>query len=309
MNPAQFPRLLQDRPEEERRHWARWVLGSHSDQFIPEMNEFVANLDRHDPIHSGTPCLNPGPRADDVIVLACNRGRHCVVVDRPPCCRVVLFDYTGKGVDASANPQGWPVISTATEGKGQIMEESCRQLGLPPEGHYMGFIDDDVMVGMGDLHRLLGIARVFDLSACQPAVSLTSSLSREYGFLRHRAGMPLHRVPIVEAMTPFLRRELLKLSLPFLPGIRSAYGFDRFALPLCAAHLGIWRFAAVDAAMMAHVRPMRSQSVRLSNGLLCREEELLMRYRLTATIGMFDPRNPDYLRLEDAASSKPPGTI
>ena len=34
-----FPELLRDRPAAERDLWARWVLGSHSDQFPPEMTD------------------------------------------------------------------------------------------------------------------------------------------------------------------------------------------------------------------------------------------------------------------------------
>ena len=41
---AAFPLLLRDRPESERQLWARWVLGSHSDQFLPEMVAAVEQL-------------------------------------------------------------------------------------------------------------------------------------------------------------------------------------------------------------------------------------------------------------------------
>ena len=111
-------------------------------------------------------------------------------------------------------------------------------------------------------------------------MSFGSSLCQEYGWLRQRACTTLHRVPIVEIMAPFIRRDLLDLAMPFLTGVRCGYGLDRFALPLCAAHLNAWRFAAVDLTPLTHVRVFSSLEKRFSNGLLSKEEELLIRQRL-----------------------------
>ena len=41
-----LPELLRGRPREERELWSRWVLGSHSDQFIPEMAAVADQLDQ-----------------------------------------------------------------------------------------------------------------------------------------------------------------------------------------------------------------------------------------------------------------------
>ena len=165
------------------------------------------------------------------------------------------------------------------------MEEAWRQLPAPPPGHYMGFIDDDVLLRSSDIQTLLATARIYNLSAAQPAVTFSSSLCQEYGWLRQRVGSCLHRVPIVEIMAPFLRRDLLDVSMPFLQGIRSGYGLDRFAIPLCASHLNIWRFAAVDCTPLTHVRAFSSLEKRFSNGLLSKEEEMLVRQRLMKAMG------------------------
>lgn len=246
----------------------------------------VEVMDRHDPIANGVPVLAPGAQSDDLVVIACQRGRHCVVFDQPLPCRVVLFDWTGEGLIAGSNPHGFDVISVPTECKGHLIEEAWRRLEPPAPGHYMGFIDDDVLLRSSDIHTLLAVARIHNLSAAQPAVSFTSSLCREYGWLRQRAGTSLHRVPIVEIMAPFIRRDLLDLAMPFLTGVRSGYGLDRFALPLCAAELMAWRFAAVDLAPLSHVRNFSSLQKRFSNGLLSKEEELLIRQRLMVAIGL-----------------------
>lgn len=300
MNP-QWPSLLQGRSEAERQQWARWVLGSHSEQFLPEMLAAVEQLDRLDPVLSGQPVRCPGARDDDVVVIACERGRHCVVVDQPLPCRVILFDWTGEGFEAGSNPHGFYELSVATECKGHLIEEAWRRLEPPSSGHYMGFIDDDVLLRSSDIHTLLAIARIHNLSAAQPAVSFTSSLCREYGWLRQRAGSSLHRVPIVEIMAPFIRRDLLDLAMPFLTGIRSGYGLDRFALPLCAAELKAWRFAAVDLAPLSHVRTFSSLEKRFANGLLSKEEELLIRQRLMLAMGE-DVDHKLYGALENAVA-------
>jgi len=283
---TKFPLLMRNRPEAERQQWARWVLGSHSDQFLPEMQAAVEELDKSDPITAGSPVQNPGAASEDLVVIACERGKHCVVIDQTLPCRVVLFDWTGEGLEAGTNPHGFEVLSVATECKGHLMEEAWSQLPPPAPGHYMGFIDDDVLLRSSDIQTLLATARIYNLSATQPAVSFSSSLCQEYGWLRQRVGTTLHRVPIIEIMAPFIRRDLLDASMPFLQGIRSGYGLDRFAIPLCAAHLNIWRFAAIDRTPLTHVRAFSSLEKRFSNGLLSKEEELLIRQRLIKAIGV-----------------------
>ena len=165
-----FPLLMRGRSEPERQQWARWVLGSHSDQFLPEMSAVVEQLNRHDPIEQGQPVFNPGATSNDLVVIATQRGRHCVVFDQPLLCPVVLFDWTGEGLEPGSNPHGFDVISVATECKGHLMEEAWKQLQPPADGHYMGFIDDDVLISASAINQLLAVARIHNLSAAQPAV-------------------------------------------------------------------------------------------------------------------------------------------
>ena len=111
-------------------------------------------------------------------------------------------------------------------------------------------------------------------------------------------------MPIVEIMAPFIRRDLLDLAMPFLSGVRSGYGLDRFALPLCAAHLNAWRFAAVDLTPLTHVRVFGSLEKRFSNGLLSKEEELLVRQRLMLAMGY--RLEPEVLKNLDFACQRVP---
>jgi hypothetical protein len=279
-----FP-LLGDRPDSERRKWARWVLGSHSDQFIPEMIAEVQRLDQEDPICYGSPVLSPGLHAEDLLVISSERGRHCFVVDQPLPCRVVLFDFTGEGLEPDANPFDWPTVSISCDGMGQVLDALYSEIVLPPAGNYVGVVCDDVMLRASDVQMILSLGHIHDLSALQPSVYNNHELCDEYHFLRQRSGVSMHRVPIVEVMAPFVRRELMDRVMPFNRGISSAYGIDRFALPLCAADQGKWRFAAVDAAPMTHVRRGRTLRQAYANGLMSKEEEMLVRQRLMLAMG------------------------
>ena len=297
-----FPALLRERPHTERQLWARWVLGSHSDQFLPEMVAAVEHLDREDPIAYGKPVINPGPRADALLVITSARGRHCFVMDCPLPCRVVLLDFTGEGFESGSNPHGFEELSIPCEGMGEAMNAVWHQLEMPPENHYISVINDDVMFSASDVFKLLALARLHNLLAIQPSVALNHELSREYGFLRQRPGLSMHRVPFVEMMAPFMRRDLWDLVLPFNRGKGSGYGLDRFVLTSCGAHLNSWRFAAADCAPMTHIRRGRTIQKRYKNGLLSKEEEYLVRLRVMLAMG-FDIDQETYQRLESAVAA------
>ena len=297
-----FPELLRDRSDAERQQWARWVLGSHSDQFIPEMVASADAMDRVDPVAYGQPILNPGPKADDLVVITTEQGKHCIVFDQPLPCHVVLLDFTGQGFVAGCNPHGFEELSIPCEGMGDAMNAVWKHLEMPPEEHYISVLCDDVMLRSSDIYTLLALARLHNLSAVQPSVALNHELCREYGFLRQRPCVSMHRVPIVEVMAPFIRRDLWELIMPFNRGIGSAYGIDRFAIPLCAAHLNAWRFASVDLCPMTHIRRGRTIEKRYRNGLLSKEEELLVRQRLMLAMRQ-SVENEIYDKLEFATKN------
>lgn len=71
-------------------------------------------------------------------------------------------------MDPQHNPHQFPVLSVATECKGHLMEEALNRLPALDSGHYMGFIDDDVLLRTSDINTLLAMARIHDLSAAPP---------------------------------------------------------------------------------------------------------------------------------------------
>ncbi|WP_255475945.1 hypothetical protein [Synechococcus sp. BIOS-E4-1] len=263
----------------------------------------VEQLNQQEPIELGDPVIAPGAYNNDLVVITCKQGQHGVIVDQPLACRVVLFDWTGQGIAQSDNPQNWQVISEKTECKGELMESAWHQLDMPPEDHYVAFLDDDLCLRTSDINTVMALSRMHHLSAAQPSLSLNSPTSQEYPWLRQRACTSLHRLPIVELQAPFIRKDLLDLSMPFLASTKSAYGYDRFALPLCAAEMQAWRFGAIDLAAMSHLRPLGSVNLKFSNGLTSKEEEYLVRLRLMTAMG-FTVDEEIHQQLEHAVSMK-----
>ena len=135
------------------------------------MARTIEQLDSQDPITNGKPAINPNAQPDDLIIIASQRGQHYSIVNQQFNCRVVLFDWTGKGFEAGTNPHRWETLSVATECKGHLMEVAYRLLERPSTGHYTGFIDDDVILRTSDIISSLALARIYSLSELQPAVS------------------------------------------------------------------------------------------------------------------------------------------
>ena len=180
-----------------------------------------------------------------------------MIVDQALACRVVLFDWTGRGIDDAANPQGWPVLSHGTECKGELMEIAWQQLTMPPEEHFVGFLDDDLCLRTSDINTLLAMARLHGLSAAQPALTLNSPTSQEYPWLRQRACTSLHRLPIVENQAPFIRR-IFWISPCHSDPDEVCLRLRPLCPTPCAAHLNCWKFAAIDCAPMSHLKPAQS---------------------------------------------------
>ena len=69
----------------------------------------------------------------------------------------------------------------------------------------------------------------------------------------------------------------------------------------CATHLGVWRFAATDSTLLSHVEQFGSLEKRFCNGLLSKEEELLIPQRLMQAVG-FSVDQTSYKQLEKAVA-------
>lgn len=199
----------------------------------------------------------------------------CIGFDQEPRFRLVTFDYSGAAVAENRHPSA-ELLSRRTECKGQIFDEVARFVGDAGAGlDYIGLIDDDVMMRISDINHMLHIARALALDAFSPALSHDSYYS--HPAMLRRENRVAHAAAWVEVMAPFYRAPLfLAASRHFRHSI-SAWGIDRFLMPMFQKTMRMEKVAVIDAVMAAHVRPVVSQARRYSNGLSASEEAARLR--------------------------------
>ncbi len=87
--------------------------------------------------------------------------------DAAPEFDLLLFDYSGKSAKA---PNGPPVLSQATECKGQIFAHIGALLDTPAyQPDWIGIIDDDVEISVSGINACLAAAAAHGLSSCSAA--------------------------------------------------------------------------------------------------------------------------------------------
>lgn len=196
--------------------------------------------------------------------------------DEPPAFAVLIFDYTGAcGVTEAG---GWPVLSCATECKGEIYREVHRHLAASvtvPEcatlPEYVALIDDDIELAWSDLNRLLAIAAAHGLDSFQAALTPDSYHDHERLLARVRTTTP-RALPWVEVMMPFYRTDLFMAGRAFYERSISSYGLDQFVMPALQKLLGLEQVAVIDAVALRHTRPITSDGKVFANGLTARQE-------------------------------------
>ena len=218
-------------------------------------------------------CVSAEHRA--LVVYAWNgRGRPLELVrqDQFPAFDVLLFDYSGTVSRPTA--AGFPLLSRATECKGEIYREIQRHLAACPDRYdYVGLIDDDIALAWSDLNRLLAIAAEHRLDAFQPA--LTPDSHHDHALMLARPGSLLRWRTWVEVMMPFYRVPLFLAGEAYYARSISSYGIDQFVMPALQKLTGMERVAIVDAVALRHTRPITSDGKVFANGLSARQERQL----------------------------------
>lgn len=210
-----------------------------------------------------------------LVVYAWNgRGHPLELVrqDHPPHFDVLLFDYSGTVAEPTV--AGFPLLSWATECKGEIYREIQRYLAACPDRYdYVGLIDDDIALAWSDLNQLLEIAADHRLDAFQPA--LTPDSHHDHALMLARPGSLLRWQSWVEVMMPFYRVPLFLAGETYYAHSISSYGIDQFVMPTLQKLMGMERVAIVDAVALRHTRPITSDGKVFANGLSARQERLL----------------------------------
>lgn len=113
--------------------------------------------------------------------------------------------------------------------------------------------DDDLEADPQVLERFFAIARARDLHLCQPALTPDSAFSH-FVTVRHLF-TSLRYTNFVELMAPLMTPQVLEAALPMMAGRAGAKGMD-FAWTGLVPPPRAQRIAVIDAAAMAHRRPL-----------------------------------------------------
>ncbi len=197
--------------------------------------------------------------------------------DAVPEFSLMLFDYSGR-IDAS--PDGTPLLSHATECKGQILGHVAALLNDLEDRHdWVGIIDDDVEIGISAINICLAAARAHGLSSCSAALTPDSAHSHPWTLQQPVAtsGNCIRPVGYVEVMMPIYAVPLFRAASPLFRHSISSYGIDQFVFPMLQKLTGAGPAAIIDSAIASHRRPITSDRRVFSNGLTAIAERVYLR--------------------------------
>lgn len=190
----------------------------------------------------------------------------------------LLFDYTGRQASGTTELRGQRcmVLSGRTECKGEIYQALADYLSAgetTPE--YVSLIDDDIVLGVSDINRVLHLGRCEGLDCFSPALSHDSRCSHRW--MLRQPNRLYREVDWVEVMMPFYRGRLFMAGREYYRGNVSSWGIDKYLMPTLQ-QLGGWpRTALVDAVMASHRRPVTSGQKTYRNGRTADEESAAMK--------------------------------
>lgn len=231
---------------------------------------------------------------DKPLVLISWNGRdrplQCLLADTPPHFDLVVFDYSGTadGRQPLDHPLPATLLSERTQCKGDIFQALARHLlatGQRPR--FVSLIDDDVILSVGDLNRLLHLGENHQLHVFAPALSHDSHYTHRWSL--RQANRVLREVDWVEVMAPVYDGDLFLAAAPHFEGNVSSWGMDKYLFPTLQQLRGQTRTAMVDAVMISHVRPITSGETVYRNGLTAGAERDRMK---ALCLGLIEREQP-----------------
>lgn len=198
----------------------------------------------------------------------------CLLVDAIPDFEILLIDYSGKNKDASsflAKGLLTCLLSRETQCKGdifQVVGEYINGNNLCPE--YVGMIDDDIVISISDINKVLHLARIRKLDVFSPVLTHDSEFSHRW--MLQQSHSAVREVDWVEVMMPFYRGEIFMVARPFFEGFVTSWGFDKYLFPMVQKMTGMNRCGLIDAVAASHFRPVTSQLKTYRNGLTAVQE-------------------------------------
>ena len=217
-----------------------------------------------------------------------------LLLDVVPHFELLLFDYSGSASPAALQDLPWPVtlLSERTQCKGDIYQALARHLAASAQQpRFVGLVDDDVVLSVGDLNRLLHLGRVHGLHVFSAALSHDSHYTHRW--MLHQPHRALRAVDWVEVMMPVYDGALFMAAAPHFNGNVSSWGIDMYLVPTVQQLSGRNRTAIIDAVMASHVRPVSSGQGAFRHGLTAAQEGARMKQLCQDLLAQ---QRPDLLR-------------
>ena len=202
----------------------------------------------------------------------------------------VLFDYSGRAQPEVVTWRGQQaqVLSGSTECKGEIYQALGAWLqtrAQTPE--YIALIDDDILLGVSDINRILHLARVEGLDVFSPVLTHDSRYTHRWSLQQpHRL---FREVDWVEVMMPFYRGSVFVAAAAHFEGNVSSWGIDKYLMPTVQQLTQCTRTALVDAVVASHRREVTSGTKRYRHGLTAGQEREAMKQRCLALVQSHAP--------------------
>ena len=201
----------------------------------------------------------------------------CLNFDQKPNFEICIFDYTGENYLPTI-PHGIShYFSLKTEGKGQIIQFLADK--LPLHYSFYGFLDDDILISVSDINRMLFIGNLFQLDLFQASLSLESYINLAH--LVHKEGYKIKESSLIEIMMPFLSNYAYQNSQKLFPESISGWGLDYLISAKLFAEKR--KIAVIHDVIASHLKPTSSRNWTCSNGKTSLEElhYLIKKYKLT----------------------------
>ena len=178
-----------------------------------------------------------------------------------------IFDYSGQ--DHRPIIADFPhtfYYSKKTECKGDLIQ--AIYTFLIENNHrsfsYIGLLDDDILISISDLNKILFIASTEKLDVFQ--ASLTHDSYYHHRQFVHKAGYLIQTTPWVEIMAPFYSNEVFFQAGKDFNRSISGTGIDVYLIPTVQVLLDKTKTAVVHAVQMKHCRPIRTDNRIFVNG-------------------------------------------
>jgi hypothetical protein len=219
---------------------------------------------------------------DKPLVLISWNGREaplrCLLRDGVPQFDLVVFDYSGQADAQLLRQLPWPVVllSEVTQCKGDIYQALAKYLNESNfHPRFVSLIDDDIIISVNDINRVLHLGELHDLHVFSPTLSHDSQYTHRWT-LRQPNRM-LRPVDWVEVMMPFYHGDLFLAAAPYYEGNISSWGIDKYLIPTWGQLKKMTRTVLIDAVMACHYRPITSGRMVYRNGLTAGQERDRMR--------------------------------